>query len=99
MLVILPLLSLTNLLVMPNNRIEWLVIVLQTVALFILNRRVGRWYWIGYYMRHLSIALLCLVIIYSYLHLPGNGGDTSLIVLFGNGVLLAIWFYYLVWLM
>jgi len=97
MLVILPLLSLANLLVMPNNRIEWLVIVLQTVALFILNRRVGRWYWIGYYMRHLSIALLCLVIIYSYLHLPRNSGDTSLILLFGNGLLLAIWLFYLVW--
>jgi len=95
MLVILPLVSLVNLALSPGNALEWAVIALQTTALFLLNRLVGRWYWLGQFTRHLSLTLLVVVMIYSWFRLPAAGSDSSTLLLLTNLAILALWLFYL----
>jgi len=95
LLVVLPVVSLANLALSPGNTLEWAIIAFQTTALFMLNRLVGRWYWLGQFARHLSLALLVVVMIYSWFRLPATGSGSSPLLLTGNLAILALLLYYL----
>jgi len=96
MLVVLPIASLLNLLLMPTHYLEWLVIASQTTTLFFLNRVVGRWYWFGYYARHISMATLITVVIYSFVQISPHEliDECSLPLLFANLMALCIYIGY-----
>ncbi|MCP4048082.1 MAG: M23 family metallopeptidase [Gammaproteobacteria bacterium] len=90
-LVVFPLGSLANLLFTPGTTLEWLVIALQTAALFALNHIVGRWYWLNYNARQVSLAILVLALGYSYFMLEPGLRDSSYLILGINLVILTFW--------
>ena len=95
LLVILPLGSLLNLLLAANTTLEWIVIALQTTALFALNRIVGRWYWFNYNIRQFSLVILVLALGYSYFMLEPTNSGISYPVLGMNLAILALWLFFL----
>ena len=95
LLVVFPLGSLANLLLTPGTTLEWLVIALQTTALFALNHIVGRWYWLNYNARQVSLAILVLALSYSYFMLEPGLRDSSYLILGINLVILMFWLFYL----
>ena len=95
LLLVLPLGSLANLLLGANTTLEWVVIALQTTALFALNRIVGRWYWFNYNTRQISLAILVLVLGYSYFMLEPGTSVSSYFLLGTNLAILALWLFFL----
>jgi hypothetical protein len=96
MLAVIPMASLGNLFWGAGTTLEWVVIAIQTSTLFVLNRIVGRWYWLSYKSRNISLLVLLLALACSGFMLEPGTRDSSFLLLGINLAILVFWVFFLV---